>query len=364
MLSITQAVKPGLGKTNGGRVMRAIVIHAARDLRVEDRADEPLGAGQLRLRLATGGVCGSDLHYYNHGGFGAIRLREPMILGHEVSAFVTEIGAGVTGFAVGQLVAVSPSRPCGACRYCLEGLPNQCLNMRFYGSAMPFPHIQGAFRENLVADASQCVDARGLTAGEAAMAEPLAVTLHATGRAGGMLGKRVLITGCGPIGVLSILAARRAGAAEIVATDLSDFTLALAAKVGADRVINTATTPEAMASYAADKGYFDVLYECTGVEAALAGGIAAMRPRGVILQLGLGGDMRLPMMAITAKELELRGSFRFHSEFAVGVGLMQKRLIDVAPLITHSVPLDNAEVAFQLASDRRQAMKAQIVFSE
>lgn len=341
--------------------MRAIVIHAARDLRVEEREVEALGPGQVRLRLATGGVCGSDLHYYNHGGFGAVRLKEPMILGHEVSAFVEEPGA--SGFAMGQLVAVSPSRPCGGCRFCLEGLPNQCLNMRFYGSAMPFPHIQGAFREVLVADASQCVDATGLTPGEAAMAEPLAVTLHATGRAGGMLGKRVLVTGCGPIGVLSILAARRAGAAEIVATDLSDFTLALAAKAGADRVINTGASPDALAGYGAEKGYFDVLYECTGVAAALAGGIAALRPRGVILQLGLGGDMSLPMMAITAKELELRGSFRFHPEFAVGVGLMQKGLIDVKPLITHTVGLDEAERAFRLASDRTKAMKAQIVFS-
>ncbi len=341
--------------------MRAIVIHAAKDLRIEDRPDESPAPGQLRLRLATGGVCGSDLHYYNHGGFGAVRLKEPMILGHEVSAFVTE--PGTSAFRPGQLVAVSPSRPCGGCKFCLEGLPNQCLNMRFYGSAMPFPHIQGAFRESLVADASQCTDATGLTPGEAAMAEPLAVTLHATKRAGDMLGKRVLVTGCGPIGVLAILAARCAGAAEIVATDLSDFTLALARKVGADRAINTGTDPQALSGYGADRGYFDVLYECTGVAAALAGGIAALRPRGVILQLGLGGDMTLPMMAITAKELDLRGSFRFHAEFATGVGLMQKGLIDVKPLITHTVGLDQAETAFRLASDRAQTMKAQIVFS-
>ena len=345
-------------------MMRALVIHAARDLRIEDRPDEAPGPGQMRLRLATGGVCGSDLHYYNHGGFGTVRLKEPMILGHEVSARVETLGAGVSGFSVGQLVAVSPSRPCGGCKFCLEGWANQCLNMRFYGSAMPFPHIQGAFREVLVADASQCVDATGLTAGEAAMAEPLAVTLHATTRAGTLLGKRVLVTGCGPIGVLCILAARRAGAAEIVATDLSDFTLSLARKVGADRVINTATDPDALAAYNADKGHFDVLYECTGVAAALAGGIAALRPRGVILQLGLGGDMSLPMMAITAKELDLRGSFRFHSEFAIGVGLMQKGLIDVKPLITHTVGLAEAESAFRLASDRSQTMKAQIVFSD
>ncbi|WP_137130743.1 L-idonate 5-dehydrogenase [Rhizobium sp. FY34] len=343
--------------------MKAIVAHGAKDLRIEDRPLDKPGPGEVRLRLATGGVCGSDLHYYNHGGFGTVRLKEPMILGHEVSAYVEELGAGVSGFTLGQLVAVSPSRPCRTCRYCQQGLHNQCLNMRFYGSAMPFPHIQGAFRESLVADQLQCVAADGLTPGEAAMAEPLAVVLHATRRAGEMLGKRVLVTGCGPIGVLSILAARRAGAAEIVATDLSDFTLSLAAKVGADRVINTAKEPDALVAYGADKGTFDVLYECSGAQPALVAGIAALRPRGVIVQLGLGGDMSLPMMAITAKELELRGSFRFHEEFATGVGLMQKGLIDVKPLITHTVGLDEALSAFEIASDRSQAMKAQIAFS-
>lgn len=344
--------------------MKALVIHAAKDLRLEDVATDPLGPGQLRLRLARGGVCGSDLHYYNHGGFGAVRLREPMILGHEVSAHVTEIGADVTGFTIGQLVAVSPSRPCGTCRYCTEGLPNHCLNMRFYGSAMPFPHIQGAFREELIADATQCVAATGLSAGEAAMAEPLAVTLHATTRAGQMIGKRVLVTGCGPIGVLAILCARRAGAAEIVATDLSDYTLGIARSCGADRVVNMGREPDALEGYTADKGHFDVLYECTGVAAALAQAIATMRPRGVILQLGLGGDMTVPMMAITAKELDLRGAFRFHPEFATGVELMRKGLIDVRPLITQTIPLAQAEDAFRVASDRTQAMKAQIAFSD
>ncbi|RKE79424.1 L-idonate 5-dehydrogenase [Rhizobium sp. AG855] len=343
--------------------MKAIVAHAAKDVRIENTPDVVVGPGEVRLRLATGGICGSDLHYYNHGGFGAVRLKEPMILGHEVSAVVEELGAGVTGLEVGQLVAVSPSRPCRSCRYCQEGLHNQCLNMRFYGSAMSFPHIQGAFRESLVADAIQCVAGDGLSAGEAAMAEPLAVTLHATRRAGEMLGKRVLVTGCGPIGVLSILSARRAGAKEIVATDLSDFTLAMAKAAGADPVINTKDEPEALAAYSADKGTFDVLYECSGAAVALAGGIAALRPRGVIVQLGLGGDMSLPMMAITSKELELRGSFRFHEEFATGVELMRKGLIDVKPLITHTVPLSDAISAFEIASDRSRAMKAQITFS-
>lgn len=342
--------------------MKSIVIHAAKDLRLEDRAVPEPGVGEVQIAVAAGGICGSDLHYYLHGGFGAIRLREPMILGHEVSGHITKLGDGVTGLRVGQLVAVSPSRPCYACSFCALGVHNQCLHMRFYGSAMPFPHIQGAFSEVLVADARQCAPADGLTPGEAAMAEPLAVVLHATRRAGEMLGKSVLVTGCGPIGILSILAARRAGADMVVATDLSDFTLAMAKKVGADEVINMGSAPDGLEKFTPNKGTFDVLYECSGAAPALIAGIKAMRPGGTIMQLGLGGDMTLPMMAITSKELSLMGSFRFHSEFSVGVSLMQKGLIDVNPLITQTLPLAQAQQAFDVASDRTKAVKAQISF--
>ncbi|MEO0679409.1 MAG: L-idonate 5-dehydrogenase [Pseudomonadota bacterium] len=343
--------------------MKALVIHAPKDLRLEEREAPAPGPGQVCVRLAAGGVCGSDLHYYHHGGFGTVRLREPMILGHEVSGHVAALGEGVTGLSLGDLVAVSPSRPCGTCRHCREGRRNHCENMRFYGSAMPFPHIQGAFREVLAADAEQCVRAEGLSAGEAAMAEPLAVCLHAARRAGELLGKRVLVTGCGPIGLLCVLAARRAGAAEIVATDLAPAAVAQARAAGADAALNMAEAPQALAPYSVGKGHFDVLFEATGVAAALCGAIPALRPRGVIVQLGLGGDMTLPVQAMTAKELDLRGSFRFHEEFETAVALMRGGLIDVRPLITHTLPLDRAEEAFRVASDRSQATKAQIAFA-
>ena len=343
--------------------MRAIVIHQAKDLRIEEISDETPGPGEVLIELATGGICGSDLHYFNHGGFGAVRLKQPMILGHEVSGHVRALGEGVSSLAIGDLVAVSPSRPCGTCGYCQRGLHNHCENMRFYGSAMPFPHIQGAFRERLVAMESQCVKADGLSAGEAAMAEPLSVCLHATRRAGEILGKKVLVTGSGPIGTLCILAARAAGAAEIIATDLSDEALAYASKVGADRTINMAKDASALDEYKIGKGSFDLLYECSGAAPALAAAIPAMRPRSVIMQLGLGGDMTLPVQAMTAKEIDLRGSFRFHEEFAIAIRLMQIGSIDVKPLISHTLPLEDALKAFEIASDRSQAMKAQIAFS-
>jgi L-idonate 5-dehydrogenase len=344
--------------------MKVVVAHAAKDLRLDEQVKEVPGPGEVSVKILSGGICGSDLHYFNHGGFGAVRLKQPMILGHEVAGTISELGEGVEGLKVGQLVAVSPSRPCSSCAYCAKGLPNHCEDMRFYGSAMPFPHVQGAFREYLVAKAVQCVPADGLKPSEAAMAEPLSVCLHAVKRAGDLVGKRVLITGCGPIGALCILAARRAGAGEIVVTDLTDFPLQMARKVGADTALNLLKGPAALAPYQTGKGYFDVLFECSGAALALNGAIPALRPRGVIVQLGLGGDMTLPVQAMTAKELDLRGSFRFHEEFPEAVRFMQSKLIDVSPLHTHTFPMEQAVKAFELSGDRSQAMKVQISFGD
>ncbi|MDG0983827.1 MAG: L-idonate 5-dehydrogenase [Planktomarina sp.] len=340
----------------------SIVIHAAGDLRVEPQEVAAPGAGEVLVQMQAGGICGSDLHYYHHGGFGPIKLREPMVLGHEVSGVIRALGTGTGDLQKGQLVAVSPSRPCHSCDFCAKGQHNHCLNMRFYGSAMPFPHIQGAFQEHLIVSAAQCAPAEGLTATQAAMAEPLAVCLHAVAQAGDLTGKTVLVTGCGPIGALCILAARHAGAARIVATDLSDYTLSMAQLCGADTALNTSKDPQSLEAFQTDKGQIDVHLECSGAAAALAAGVACLRPGGVLVQLGLGGDMTVPMQALTAKEITLRGSFRFHEEFFTAVKLMQSGEIALDHLITHSFPISEAIQAFKTASDRSQAMKVQLQF--
>jgi len=153
--------------------MDALVIHAAGDLRVEDVPTPQVLANQLRVRVRFGGICGSDLHYYQHGGFGTVRVKEPMVLGHEVAGVVEEVGPNASAFAVGDRIAISPSRPCGACRFCQMGLQNHCLDMRYYGSAMRTPHVQGAFRRELVVETSQAHRlADTLSDREGAMAEP------------------------------------------------------------------------------------------------------------------------------------------------------------------------------------------------
>ena len=343
--------------------MDALVIHAAGDLRVEDVPTPQVLANQLRVRVRFGGICGSDLHYYQHGGFGTVRVKEPMVLGHEVAGVVEEVGPNTSGFALGDRIAISPSRPCGACRFCQMGLQNHCLDMRYYGSAMRTPHVQGAFRREIVVETSQAHRlADTLSDREGAMAEPLSVALHAVQRAGPLLGKKVLVTGCGPIGALLVVAARRAGAGHIVATDIGAFALRSALKVGADEIINVAEQPQALAAFASDKGQFDILFEASGNERALRGAFDVLRPRGVIVQVGLGGEVSLPINTIVAKEFDLRGAFRFHEEFAVAVELLNKGLVDVKPLISASVPYRDAGRAFALAADRSQAMKVLLDF--
>ena len=343
--------------------MTAVVIHAAHDLRVEAHAAPDPGPGEVRIRIGRGGICGSDLHYYHAGGFGTVRVREPMVLGHEAAGTVEAIGPGVTHVAPGDDVAVNPSLPCGGCAQCLAGRPIHCTEMRFLGSAMRMPHVQGAFRRAFTCEAARAVKLPpGLSVERAAFAEPLSVCLHAAAQAGPLLGARVLVTGAGPIGVLCVAVARLAGAREIVATDLVAEPLGIARAMGADRTHALQDEPEALAAYTAGKGYFDVAFEASGAGAALVGALAAIRPGGTVVQVGVGGEAALPLSALVAREARLVGTFRFHAEFAHAVEVLAAGRLDPTPMLTEVVPAAEAVRAFDLASDRRRAMKVQLAF--
>jgi len=338
-------------------------LYGQRDLKVEEAPVPSPRAGEILLKMAVGGICGSDLHYYQDGGFGPVRVREPIIPGHEASGYIEALGEGVSGLTPGDLVAVNPSQPCGHCRFCRQGLPIHCLNMQFMGSAMRLPHAQGMFRDWLVVPAIQCHPVgTAATAGEAACAEPLAVCLHAVARAGDLRGKRVLVTGAGPIGALVVAAARHAGAEEIVVSDLMDAALERASAMGATRVINVATNPEALRVFEEDKGYFDMAFECSAAAPAIRSAVATVKPRGTIVQVGVTGDVSVPLNALVGKELQWIGSQRFDAEFAQAVRLIGRREIDVRPIISHSFPLTETVAAFEQAGDRSSACKVQLTF--
>ncbi len=334
-------------------------IHAKEDLRIET-ADEPAVApGQVLIRLGAGGICGSDLHYYFEGRNGSFIVREPLIPGHEASGVVARIGAGVTRVKVGDKIAVSPSHACGHCDYCREGREHLCRNMRFLGSASLYPHVQGMFSEYFVMAERQCYPVTGnVSLGEIAFAEPLAVGLHAVNRAGDLLGKNVLVTGGGTIGCLTVIAARLAGATSVTVSDVLDRPLATARAVGAARTIRGDKEADALAS-----PQFDVAFEASGSFAALKACVAAAKRGGTVVQIGTLPHEPLPFVVneIMSKELDLKGAFRWGIEFDWAVEYIASGRVDVKPLLSGQFPLKDAVKAFELAKDKTQSTKVQLI---
>jgi len=334
-------------------------IHAKQDLRVESVDVPAPAAGEVLVRLGAGGICGSDLHYYFEGKNGSFVVREPLIPGHEASGVVAAIGAGVTRVRQGDKVALSPSHPCGRCEYCRQGREQLCLRMKFLGSASLFPHVQGMFQEYFLMGERQCFSvASDVTLGELAFAEPLAVALHAVQRGGELLGKSVLVTGAGTIGCLTVMAAHLAGAKRITVSDVLDRPLAQAKLSGADATLRADRDGAALAT-----PQFDVAYEVSGNFNALKMCVAATKRGGIVVQVGTLPHEPLPFVVneLMAKEMDLRGAFRWGVEFDWAVEYLSSRRVDVRPLLSGQYPLQDAVAAFHAAADKSQSTKVQVV---
>jgi len=339
--------------------MLGCVIHGQGDLRVQELPVPEPGPGQALVAVRYGGVCGSDLHYWRHGGVGDFRLREPMLLGHEVVGTVVSYGDGASGPLPGTAVAVHPATPCGVCPECLEGRRNVCRDTRYLGSAARFPHVQGGFAAQVTVPAEQLrALPEGLEPRRAALAEPLSVALHAVRRAGAVTGRHVLVTGAGPIGCLVVAAAKAAGAATVTVTDLLPAALEYARLAGADTVVR--------ADDPADAGWpseVDVAVEASGVAAGLETCLRLVRRGGVVVQLGMlpPGPSPFAGNLVVSREIELRGAFRFDSEFDEAL-----RLLAAEPafdrLVSAVVPVTEAESAFALAADRSRSCKVLLDF--
>ncbi|MEU5698319.1 L-idonate 5-dehydrogenase [Streptomyces aurantiacus] len=342
--------------------MLGCVIHGQGDLRVDELPPPSAGPGEALVAVRYGGVCGSDLHYWRHGGVGDFKLREPMVLGHEVVGTVLSYGAGVAGpSAPGTAVAVHPATPCGVCPECADGRRNVCRDTRYLGSAARTPHVQGGFAARVVVPAEQLRPLPpGLPLRRAALAEPLSVALHAVGRAGEVRGRHVLVTGAGPIGCLVVAAAKAAGAARVTVTDLLPRALEYAVAAGADVAVR-ADDP-ASPDWPSE---VDAAVEASGVAAGLDTCLRLVRRGGVVVQLGMlpPGQSLFPGNLVVSREIELRGAFRFDAEFDDALALLaaEPRLDS---LISAVVPLAEAESAFALAANRAASCKVLLDFGE
>ena len=332
----------------------ACTLNGPLNLSVEPFVPQDPGPGQVRVRLGAGGICGSDLHYYQHGRAGLFAIRDPFVPGHEASGVVDTVGAGVTRVQPGQKVAINPAHPCGACPACRAGRSNLCERMVFLGSAAIFPHLPGFFQEHFVMNEAQltAID-EDVSLGEIACAEPLSVGLHAVRRAGEVMGATVLVTGAGTIGCMSVIAARLAGAARVLVSEPNERAREMAMTVGAD---------EARPNASAWKDRVDVALEAAGHPAALMSCLAAVRRGGRVVQVGtLPPEVNFPANDIMSRELDYLGAFRADIEFDWAVQAIRQRRAEVRPLISAQFPISQSKAAFDLALDRSRSTKVQLI---
>jgi L-iditol 2-dehydrogenase len=320
--------------------MRVAVLRGPKDLVVEQRPEPRPGRGEVLVRVHAVGVCGSDTHYYDHGRLGRFVVEAPLVLGHEASGVVVEVGPGVPETRVGERVSIEPGVPDLTCAQCLAGRYNLCPDMRFFAT----PPVDGAFAELVVVHAAfahPVPDSIGDDA--AALLEPLSVGIWACQKGRVTAGSRVLITGAGPIGLVCLQTALAFGATEVVVSDVNPARLALAAELGATAVVD---------ARAAGVDGLDpapqVLLECSGHPVAAAEAVGALDLAGRAVLVGMGGsELPLPLSVVQERELEVTGTFRYANTWPTAIALVAAGRVDLDRLVTGVYSLEQADQALQ-----------------
>ncbi len=347
--------------------MKACVLHQKEDLRYEDFPDPVISEpGEIVVRVLRGGICGSDIHYYQEGGAGtAIKVREPIVIGHEGCGIVESVGRDVTRVKEGDLAAIRPSRPCMECPLCRAGQFTYCENMRHLGSAALMPHTHGLLADRVVVHESQAWAVGNISPEILAFAEPLGVAYGGVRKLGDIVGQSVLVMGAGPIGVLSAAAAKTLGAGRVTVVDIRSQPLEIALQMGADEVVNSREKPELIAKWKEHKGAFDCLVEASGNKYAAASGMAMTRPEGVVAQVGTypAGGEPTDFGPFATKGLKWHASFRFFEEFGPAVSALERGLINPLPLLSSSFPARDCAGAM-LAAISPDTAKVQIIISD
>lgn len=324
--------------------MQAVRIHGKQDMRTEEVPRPEPGPGQVRLKVGYVGICGSDLHYYSDGSAGIFTIRGPLIPGHEVAGTVDLDPSG--SLAPGTPVTVHPATWGTPLPDLSEDQRHLWPSGGYLGSASTWPHTHGALADELVVRADQVrVLPDGLPVRRSTLAEPLAVGLHGIAIAGGVEGKRVLVSGAGPIGLLAAAGAIADGAAEVVCTDLLDGPLARASALGATGAIKIGTDE-------LPDSYFDVTLECAGVPQALHSLLLATRRAGILVQVGnLPNEVRSVNLApLVSKEIQLRGTFRFNTEIDDAIAMLAAHP-EIEQVVTHVLPISEVAQAFEIAAN-------------
>jgi L-iditol 2-dehydrogenase len=329
---------------------RAAVLHGPGDLRIEERPVPSPGPHEALLEILAVGICGSDVHYYEHGRIGSRVVTQPLVLGHETCGRVIALGSDVSKLRVGQRVCVEPGVPCGTCRDCRAGRYNVCAEVRFHGT----PPIDGSLTRYLAVNEDFAFPLPASVSNEAgALIEPLAVAVWACRKARVSAGDRVLVTGAGPIGLLVAQTARALGAGMVGITDVAGPRLEFALGLAFEEVHDAASPMDPT------DPPFDALIECSGSPAALDGALQTLRPGGVAVLVGMGADhVSIPVDLLQRRELWLTGTFRYANVYPAAISLAAGHRVKLEPLITGRFDLEHTEAALRAGRQDPRAIKS------
>lgn len=312
------------------------------------------GPNEVLVKIEAVGSCGSDTHFYKTGAIGELVVRSPIILGHEASGTIVSVGEGVDASRIGELVAVEPQKPCRACEFCKIGDYHLCPNVEFYG-AWP---IHGAFAEYVVIDNDFAFAVPvGMTAEQAALAEPVSVAVHACRKARVTAGSSVFITGAGPIGVMMTQVARAFGATRVVVSDPSEPRRKFVEKKGA-----TGTTDPMAGDLSEFVNEFDIYIDASGNTKAILSAIPVLKRSGRAILVGMGvTELPLDFAHIQQREIEISGTFRYSNTWPTAISLIASGAIDTDGIVTSRHGFDDVENALLSAGRNPEAIKAMVL---
>jgi len=331
----------------------SLVLHKPGDLRLEQvpPPSKP-GPGEILLKTLSVGICGSDVHYWTHGAIGDFVVKAPMILGHETSAQVEDVGEGVTNLKRGDMVAIEPGTSCRACSYCKEGKYNLCPEMTFHAT----PPYDGTLTRYFKHPADLCFKLPStMTPDEGALLEPLSVGVYSCQRADIKVGESILVCGAGPIGLVTIMAAKAFGASKICVTDINESRLSVAKEIGATTTIllKVGETPEETSKRVIEAlggNQPDKTIDCVGAQSTITLALLTTKSGGVLVLTGMAQNtVTVPLITATCREVDIRGVFRYKNTWPLCLQLIREGRIDVKKLVTHRFRLEESLDAFEVA---------------
>ena len=341
---------------------KAVVLTALKTLAFEDVPMPKPAPGEILLKLEAVGVCGSDVHYYQHGRIGDFVVEYPFILGHECAGTIVELGEGVKDLAIGDRVALEPGVPCGHCEMCVSGHYNLCPDVKFFatppydGCLMNYVAFPAEFAFKLPENVSTV---------EGALVEPLAIGLNAALTGGVKLGDTVLVIGAGCIGLVSLLAAKAYGATRVIVADVLDKRLEVASRMGAITINSKKERiSEAVMRLTSGKGA-NVVLDCAGFSQTVQESVYSARANGKIVLVGLGADQidGLPLSRISCKELTLTSIFRYKNLYPTAISAISGGFIDISGIVSNRYRFEDTPEAFRVASEQAsEIVKSVIVF--